>query len=115
MRMWMVDPAIMCQRHLLGEHAELHMFVGHLARGRHVRGYVENNCFELESLYKRHEALAREMHNRKYTHASPLQFTAQNTVHLTEFETMSKVNRSASLAELTGRCPKCFARWQERR
>jgi hypothetical protein len=25
--MWMVDPRIMCRNHLLGEHAEIHMFV----------------------------------------------------------------------------------------
>lgn len=25
MRMWMVDPTIMCRQHLLGEHYELHV------------------------------------------------------------------------------------------
>ena len=33
MRMWMVDPQIMCRQHLLGEHTEMHMFVGTLKRG----------------------------------------------------------------------------------
>ena len=26
MRMWMVNPRIMCRQHLLGEHVEIHMF-----------------------------------------------------------------------------------------
>ncbi len=34
MRMWMVDLAWMCRRHLLVEHVELHTLVGHLARRR---------------------------------------------------------------------------------
>jgi hypothetical protein len=28
MRMWMVNPRIMCGNHLLGEHLETHMFYG---------------------------------------------------------------------------------------
>lgn len=38
MRMWMVDPATMCDRHLLGEHAEIHMAIGTIAKGRSVAG-----------------------------------------------------------------------------
>ena len=30
MRMWMVNPGFMCNKHLLGEHVECHMLVGHL-------------------------------------------------------------------------------------
>jgi Pyrimidine dimer DNA glycosylase len=32
MRMWLVDPRLMCSQHLLGEHVELHMLVGSLNR-----------------------------------------------------------------------------------
>lgn len=42
MRMWMVDPATMCDRHLLGEHAEIHMAIGTIAKGRSVAGRVEH-------------------------------------------------------------------------
>lgn len=34
MRMWVVNPKILCRKHLLGEHVELHMATGHLQRGR---------------------------------------------------------------------------------
>lgn len=113
MRMWMVDEKVLCRKHLLGEHVELHMLVGHLSRGRHVRGYVENNCIELESVQSRHEALAREIVGRGYTHKSQLRFESQHVDHLTEFELLSRVDRAASLADLIGRCPECRARHGE--
>jgi hypothetical protein len=30
MRMWMVPPKVMCRKHLLGEHVEIHMLAGSL-------------------------------------------------------------------------------------
>ena len=32
MRQWMVDPRLLCRKHLLGEHVENHMFIGTLKR-----------------------------------------------------------------------------------
>ncbi len=36
----MVDPTIMCRNHLLGEHVEIHMFVGTIDQGQSVRGFL---------------------------------------------------------------------------
>jgi hypothetical protein len=47
MRMWMVPTKIMCDKHLLGEHVEHHMFLGSLKQGFNLDGYVKNNLFEL--------------------------------------------------------------------
>ena len=33
MRMWNVDVTKMCNKHLLGEHVEMHMFVGIIIKG----------------------------------------------------------------------------------
>ena len=33
MRMWNVDPKLMCNKHLLGEHVEMHMFFGTIQKG----------------------------------------------------------------------------------
>ena len=33
MRMWLVNPALLCRQHLLGEHVEMHMFAGHILEG----------------------------------------------------------------------------------
>lgn len=110
MRMWMVNEKVLCRKHLLGEHVELHMLVGHLARGRHIHGYAVNNCIELQALQNRHDLLAQEIAKRKYKHNSPLQVEERHFTHLTEFERLSKVDRGASLADLINRCPECRER-----
>ena len=102
--MWMVDPKIMCQKHLCGEHVELHMLVGHLQRGRRIDGYVKNNCAQPRSINVRHKALAKEMERRGYRHASPLQ-----SGPWLEHKAV-RVDAVAALAELVRRCPECRAR-----
>lgn len=72
MRMWMVDPKILCNNHLFGEHRELHAFVGTLNKGIRVKGYLEKGLLEVHSLKKRHEHLVLEILARGYTHKSPL-------------------------------------------
>ena len=61
MRMWLVNPEIMCQKHLCGEHVEMHMFLGTLKKRKKVDGYITNNLFEPRLLYQRHKNLAEEM------------------------------------------------------
>ena len=75
MRIWDVDPAILCRQHLLGEHRELHGLWNILVHGK--TGYSrhpETRRWEgkLAALYDRHEALVEEMTARGYTHRSPL-------------------------------------------
>ena len=41
MRMWMVNPEILCRKHLLGEHVELHMLVGWIIKGKSIQGYLD--------------------------------------------------------------------------
>ena len=106
MRMWMVDPKIMCRKHLLGEHVELHMLVGHLQRARRIDGFVRNNCVQPRSINARHKALAKEMERRGYTHASPLQQPAI-AAHQ---HPRAKVDTVAALANLLDRCAECVER-----
>jgi hypothetical protein len=68
MRMWMVEPKIMCKNHLLGEHAEIHMFVWNIARNRSVNGYITKGLLETHNLCSRHEELAQELTKRGYHH-----------------------------------------------
>ena len=106
MRMWMVDPKIMCRKHLLGEHVELHMMVGHLRLGRKVDGFVAHNCVEPTAISARHKALAKEMARRGYQHASPLQ---QPTIAAQQHPE-AKVDAVASLMDLLDRCEECMER-----
>ena len=72
MRMWMVKPQLMCRKHLLGEHVEIHMLVGSIQRGKSVAGFLAKGLLEPQSIRSRHEILVVEMLRRGYTHKSEL-------------------------------------------
>lgn len=72
MRMWMVNPKKMCRKHLLGEHVELHMFVGTIKKGISIQGYIDNGLVNPRMIKKRHKELVKEMERRGYNHNSPL-------------------------------------------
>lgn len=72
MRMWMVDPKIMCRQHLLGEHVEIHMLLGCLRRGKNIDGFLKAKLVDPRSMFSRHEELVAEMQHRGYKHNSPL-------------------------------------------
>lgn len=110
MRMWMVDPMILCRKHLLGEHVENHMFVGSLKKKMKLDGYFITNCFEPSSLQSRHKALAGEMLRRTYKHKSPWIASVDLIEYLGDKQII-KVNIDAALADLLNRCPICLKRY----
>lgn len=115
MRMWMVDPRLMCRKHLMGEHVECHMFEGTLAQRKSVTGYIARGLFEPNHLHARHDALAMEMTRRGYNHASPMRMTpAELLALLPEGQRSATVDREANLTELSNRCPLCRSN-QERK
>jgi hypothetical protein len=101
MRMWMVDPTIMCRNHLLGEHAEIHMFIGAINKGMSVKGYLSKGLLEVHNLYTRHEELVAEMERRGYKHLSDLDEKWKIAVK------SGSINRKSNLRELVRRCLKC--------
>jgi hypothetical protein len=102
MRMWMVNPKIMCRKHLLGEHVELHMFVGTIQKGVSLDGYVSRGLVDTSKIAFRHEVLVAEMVARGYNHQSPLSYVDTLGV--------GKVNSEASVIELARRCSDCAKR-----
>ena len=72
MRMWMIDPKMLCKKHLLGEHVELHMFVGTINKNKKLDGYKKNGLVEVHNIKLRHRELAAEMIARGMNHQSPL-------------------------------------------
>ena len=111
MRMWMVDPKIMCRKHLLGEHVEIHMFNGHIRRGRQIYGYVKSNCVEVLSMNKRHDEIASEMIRRHYKHNSPLnKISSEDLSYLGSPTINAKVDSKESLKDLITRCSECRER-----
>lgn len=76
MRVWDIKPKLLCRKHLLGEHRELHGLYTILAHDKKgYRQHPETKRWEgkLAALYSRHEQLVKEMERRGYVHASPLE------------------------------------------
>ena len=107
MRMWMVNPRIMCRQHLLGEHVEIHMFVGTLNRGKTVKGYLEKGLLEVHNMYSRHEELVEEMKRRGYNHCSSMD-EKWRTV-----EKLGTIDQDKNLEELLRRCSRCKRKYLE--
>ena len=75
MRIWDIEPSLLCREHLLGEHRELHAVWTILTQDK--RGYANHPETlrwrgRLAALYRRHESLVEEMTSRGYRHRTPL-------------------------------------------
>ena len=103
MHMWMVNPRLMCDKHLLGEHVECHMLAGSLRKGKSIQGFIARNLLEPQNLKSRHQALASEMTNRGFNHKSELAPYAMREHHI------GSVDVDHSLKELAARCHNCAA------
>lgn len=102
--MWMIDPKTMCRQHLLGEHAEIHMFIGAVESGYSVKGYLEKGLLEFHNLYDRHEELIAEMKRRNYRHNSTINKKWKRA------EMQGYIDKNRNLAELLDRCSRCRKR-----
>lgn len=101
MRMWNVNPKLLCRKHLLGEHNELHMLAGALENGRNIKGYVDKGLVDTKLASRRHEELVREMVLKSYRHQSPMRSVKV---------AVGKVDTEANIRELSRRCPECRER-----
>lgn len=99
MRMWGIDPKLLCDRHLRGEHNEMHMFEGTIKKKINISGYVRDKLIDTRQLQVRHDILAAEMLRRGGNHRSNMEYT--DVLNLGEVDVMN------SLKELAYRCPDC--------
>jgi hypothetical protein len=107
--MWMCDPRILCRKHLLGEHGELHKHLPAFNRGVRVEGrFYPVVQMQFKGYRKRHDALAKEMIGRGMNHRSPLPDTAFKANYPEYWDTV--VDREQSLKDLIGRCSRCRER-----
>jgi hypothetical protein len=97
--MWMVNPKIMCRKHLLGEHVEIHMLLGSLKRGKSIKGFLNTGLLEPKSIYIRHKDLVNEMKSRGYNHKSDL-----DIININKY---GYVDKDKSLNDLLNRCEDC--------
>lgn len=112
MRMWMTPVDIMCRQHLLGEHNEIHMFIGTVKKGKSLKGYVDNNLLAWSAIYGRHEQLKNEMLLRGYKHNSNITLTEIVNIKVPVYVDLAVVDTEESLKELLSRCDKCRHNYQ---
>lgn len=105
MRMWMVPPHLLCRKHLLGEHVEMHMFGGSVEKGIRMDGYIQGGLLDPSQLAQRHDALAAEMIARGYRHMSPLP-ESWSTTMASRYKA-EEVSVESNLNELSRRCVEC--------
>ena len=104
-RMWNVEPHLMCRQHLLGEHVEMHMATGSITKGKSVKGYTSNGLLDTSLIQARHDDLVEEMRSRNYNHKSPLYYT--DSLH------EGSVNVFLNGLELIERCASCRAIYRD--
>lgn len=107
MRMWMINPRLLCRKHLLGEHGEIHKhrhnFVKQHSISKRVSPVVQ---IEPSSMEKRHDELAKEMVRRGFNHKSP--FEQPDISYLPQGEQQAQVDINVSINDLIDRCPICL-------
>jgi len=106
MRMWMLDPRVLCRLHLLGEHGELHKHRSSFVKQRSIAG--RRGQIEPLAMKSRHDDLAEEMLRRRYRHESP--YELPDLSYLSELDRGMKVDLVESRADLMGRCSDCATR-----
>jgi hypothetical protein len=105
MRMWMVSPHLLCKKHLLGEHYELHMLVGHLRKGHSINGYLLKRLVDPSSIFERHQTLEREIRLRGGNPSSPL--SESECTSFAKWFGVVAIDPGESMSVLSERCDEC--------
>lgn len=106
MRMWGIDPSLLCKQHLLGEHGEIHKHRHNFVKKHKITKRISPIVqIEPENMQKRHDELALEMLKRGYNHNSP--YEQPDISYLNIKERYAKIDISISINDLINRCTEC--------
>ena len=106
MRMWGIDPKFLCQKHLIGEHGEIHKHRHNFVKKHKITKRITPIVqIEPENMQNRHDELALEMLRRGYNHNSP--YEQPDLSHLSNNERYAKIDINNSIKDLFDRCPEC--------
>lgn len=104
MRMWLIDPKLLCTRHELGCHFEIHKAVGNLRHsGKWTKSLTKKGFLEPQNFLKVHNEIVEDMLKRGFNHNSPLEIKGL------ELE-QGKVSIEKSICDLMFRCINCRRR-----
>jgi len=102
----MINPKLLCRKHLLGEHNEIHKHKHNFEKGHKIDGRLKPFvAIEPLNMGKRHNQLVKEMINRGYNHNSPYK---QPNLSKYDFDKINvKANINFNLDDLISRCDEC--------
>jgi len=102
----MIDPKLLCDKHLLGEHGEIHKHRHNFEKQHKIDNRISPVVqIEPSSMETRHNDLANEMIKRGMNHKSP--FSQPDISYLPDYQSNAKVNIGVSLNDLSNRCVEC--------
>jgi len=104
MRDWKLPPKLMCRKHLLGNHVELHMAIGSIKAGRSLAGHIARGQLEVHNIVRHHDRIAKEMLRRGYQHRSRMGLAEAKLLWRE-----GKIDPDKSLRDIVARCPECWA------
>ena len=100
MRMWMISPRKLCDKHLLGEHFEIHKAAGNLKNsGTWAKSLTKKGFLEPQNFLIRHNKLVKEIFKRGFVHKSKLKIKNKSIY--------GKVDKNKSRNDLIKRCKNC--------
>lgn len=105
--MWMIDPKLLCNKHLLGEHGEIHKHRHVFERKYSIAG--RRGQIEPERMKERHDILVAEMLSRGWKHKSP--YDQPDLSYLPEEDREGTVDLIDSMITLANRCAECSRRF----
>ncbi len=104
-RQWLADPNLMCQKHIVAEHFEAHMFLSKMEKGYSLKGFIEGSMFFGASfIQERHDLLAQYIEG----HKTPLYIPETVIGKYPEIPRLTN-DFESSLGTLYSRCKNCFA------
>lgn len=108
MRMWMIDPKLLCQRHLFREHCEIHRLVAILRNGFSIRGFLYKRVIDPSRIYHRHNEIEAEIIQRGGTPNSPL--SEAECCAFSRWHGSVRIDIGRSLSDLSSCCNECQKR-----
>lgn len=107
----MIDPVLLCDKHLLGEHGEIHKFKHTFEKGYSFAGRVTDVIqIEPRKMKARHDELAAEMTGRGMNHRSPYEQPCLD--HYDDALLDVEVDVEYNMDDLSKRCAECAARME---
>ena len=105
--MWMIDAKLLCNKHLLGEHGEIHKHRHNFVKKHSISGRIAPIVqIEPMSMKSRHDELTIEM-ERRFNKKYDSHYEQPDLSYLADSERLAKVDISISQLDLYSRCNDC--------